>query len=147
MHAKRLLVGILVGSAVLFVTGYLIFEVAAAGLYAANLGSASNVQRPAQIVWAVIAGAVAYATLITFAIAARPSPGGVRSGALVGAIVGFLVWFAADFTHYGLTNMWNLTLTVVDPLLEFVHGGLGGAAVALIVSRTAAAQRSERTAV
>ena len=59
----------------------------------------------------------------------------IGAGVKVGAIVGFLVWFTADFTLYGLTNIANLTRTIVDPLLEIVHGGTGGAVIGFVLSR------------
>ena len=31
------------------------------------------------------------------------------------------------------TNIANLTRTVVDPLLEIVHGGIGGAVIAAVL--------------
>ncbi len=61
---------------------------------------------------------------------------GLGEGFKVGAIVGFLFWVCADFTLYGVENVSNLTRTVVDPLLEVVHRGIGGAVIALVVSRT-----------
>ena len=34
-----------------------------------------------------------------------------------------------------MTNIANLTRTVVDPLLETVHGGIGGLFIALVLGR------------
>jgi hypothetical protein len=47
-----------------------------------------------------------------------------------GAIVGFLIWTTVDFIFYGSSNIANVTRTIVDPLLEIVHRGLGGGAIA-----------------
>jgi hypothetical protein len=76
--------------------------------------------------------ALAYAALIAYAMnsGAVISLGG---GAAVGAIVGFLMWCSVDFGLYGMTNIADLTRTVVDPLLEIVHGATGGVAVAAVV--------------
>jgi hypothetical protein len=60
---------------------------------------------------------------------------GLVEGAKVGAVVGFLTWFTVDFTLYGFQNVSNLTRTIVDPLLEIVHGGIGGAVIGLLVAK------------
>ena len=131
MDAKRTSVALLVGGAVLWGTGYLIFNVLFDDFYAANAGSASGVDRDAQLLWAAALGELAYAGLIIFAIGNRTGVLSIGKGAVIGAVVGFLLWFHVDFLFYGGTNLANLTRTIVDPLLEFVHGGLGGVAIAV----------------
>lgn len=135
MDAKRFLTGTIVGGIVLFATGYVIFTVAFAAFYAANAGTATGVDRGDQLVWAVTLANAAYAALITFAMGNRTSTVSIAGGAKIGAIVGFLLWLTADFVFYGTTNIANLTRTVVDPLLEFVHGGIGGAVIAAALGR------------
>ena len=138
MDTKRFLTGTIVGGIVLYLVGYLIFSMAFASFYAANTGSATGVDRASEVMWAVVLGAFAYAALICYAMGRRGVMG-LAEGFKVGAIVGFLLWACADFTLYGVENVSNLTRTVVDPLLEVVHGGIGGAVIALVVSRTAPA--------
>lgn len=134
MDTKRFLVGTIVGGIVLYGVGYLIFSLAFADFYAANTGTASGADRAAELTWAVVLGSLGYAALICYAMGARPASG-LAAGFKIGAIVGFLMWFSVDFTLYGILNVSNLTRTIVDPLLEFVHGGIGGAAIGLVVSR------------
>ena len=62
----------------------------------------------------------------------------------MGAVIGFLLWFTTDFILYGITNIANLTRTVVDPLLEAVHGGIGGAAIAGVLGMFAGSGRREK---
>jgi hypothetical protein len=50
--------------------------------------------------------------------------------------VGFLVWFGVDFIHYGVDNVSNLAATIVDPLLEIVRTGIGGAVIAAVIGRS-----------
>jgi hypothetical protein len=142
MDAKRFVTGTLVGGFTLYVTGYLIFIMAFGSFYAANQGSATGVDRSGELVWAVALGALAYAALIMFVIGNRRGALSVGDAAWVGAIVGFLLWFTADFTLYGLTNISNLTRTVVDPLLEIVHGGIAGAVIAAVLRAVPASVRS-----
>jgi hypothetical protein len=142
MDAKRLVVGTLVGGVVLYAVGYVIFTRAFADFYAANAGSATGVDRGGELFWAVALGSLAYAALVTFAIGNRAGSLSIGEGATIGAIVGFLLWFTADFIFYGTTNIANLTRTVVDPLLEIVHGGIGGAVIAAVLRRMPAAGRN-----
>lgn len=135
MDAKRLVIGTVVGGVILFATGYLIFELAFGDFYAANAGSATGVERDPQLVWAVALGALSYAALITLAIGSRASSLNIGAGVKVGAVVGFLLWFTANFTLYGITNISNLTRTVVDPLLELVHGGIAGGVIAVVLGK------------
>lgn len=62
---------------------------------------------------------------------------------MIGAVVGFLVWFTADFAIYDFMNVQNLTRTVVDPLLEAVHGGIGGGVIAVVLAKIPASGRRE----
>ncbi len=142
MDAKWFVAGTLVGGVVLYVVGYLIFTVAFARFYAANAGSATGVDRSAELTWAVALGSFAYAALVIYAMGNRVGSWSIGGGVKVGAIVGFLLWLTADFTLYGLTNIANLTRTIVDPLLEIVHGGIGGFFIALVLGEMPASGRN-----
>ena len=141
MDAKRLMVGTLVGGVVLYAVGYVIFTRAFADFYAANAGSATGVDRGGDLFWALALANLSYAALVMFAIANRGGSLSIGEGTIVGAIVGFLMWFTADFVFYSSTNIANLTRTVVDPLLEIVHGGFGGAAIAAVLRSMPASGR------
>ena len=134
MDTKRFLTGTIVGGVVLYAVGYVIFNMIFASFYAANGGSASGIDRSPQIQWAVLLGSFGYAALICYAMGARGALG-LSGGAKVGAIVGLLIWLTADFIIYGATNMANLTQTIVDPLLELLHGGIGGAVIGLLAQK------------
>ena len=138
MNTKRLLIGTIGGGITLFVVGYLMFSVALDGFYRANIGSATGVSRVGELLWATILGSLSYAALITYTLENRSETVTVGTGARVGAIVGFLLWFTADFVIYGTTNVANLTRTIIDPLLEVVHGGIGGAVIAAVLTATPA---------
>jgi hypothetical protein len=137
MDTRRLLIGTLVGGIAMYVLGYLIFEAAFGGFYAANVGSASGVTREASLQWAVVLGSLALGALITLAIESRPGPRTIGMGFMTGAAVGFLLWFGVDFLRYGMTNVPNLARTIVDPLLEIVRNGACGAIIVAALNRTA----------
>jgi hypothetical protein len=134
VDTKRFLAGTIVGGIVLYALGYLIFTVAFGDFYAENVGTATGVDRPTQLIWPVLVGNLGYAALICYAMRAR-IPSGLSESAKIGAVVGFLMWFAVDFTLFGLQNVANLTRTIVDPLLEIVHGGVGGAVIGLMLGK------------
>ena len=135
MDIKRLVTGTVVGGIILYALGYLIFDLAFGEFYAANTGSATGVERDPQLVWAVALGSLSYAALVTLGIGSRSSSANVGAGVKVGAVVGLLLWFTADFILYGITNVVNLTRTVVDPLLELVRGGIAGGVIAVVLGR------------
>jgi len=141
MDMKRVAVGTIVGGIVLYIVGYLIFDVAVADFYAANRGSATGAFRDTPIVWAVVLADFALALLVTLCIAGRAASQTIGGGFITGGVIGFLVWFHADFTSYGYLNVWNMPIPIVDPLLEIIHEGVAGAAIAALLMRIPAAAK------
>ena len=141
MDAKRLGIGTLVGGVTALATGYFIFTVPPLSSfysYAMSAGSATGVERQPPLLWAVALGALSYSALVTLAIGTRSGPVNVGAGVKIGALVGFLLWFTANFMLYGVSNVGNLTSTVVDSLLEPVPGAIAGGVIALVLGRTGA---------
>ena len=132
MNIKRLTIGSLVGVITLYLAGFLIFQTIFAEFYAANVGSATGVERESPIIWAGVLGDLSYAVLLVLAIETRGGTVSLIDGIKIGAIVGFLLWFTVDFTFYSINNVNNLTLAITDPILELVRGGIGGAAIAAV---------------
>lgn len=142
MDTKRFAVGTIVGAVVLYALGYLIFDLAFKNFYAANAGSATGVDRASQIIWAMAVANLAYAALVTYVIGSQSGDVTPGAGFRIGAIVGCLAWATADFIYFGSTNTATLTRTVVDPLLEIVHGGVAGAAIVVALRALAPAPRA-----
>ncbi|MEE9596529.1 MAG: hypothetical protein V3V96_07105, partial [Acidiferrobacterales bacterium] len=71
MNTKRLIIGSLVGLVSLYITGYLIWDVVFDEFFAANAGSATGVDREAQLIWAVALGSLFYGALLTLALESR----------------------------------------------------------------------------
>ena len=145
MDTKRFVIGTLAGGITMHLVGYLIWGLAFAGFFAANAGSATGVDRETLLVWAIALGTLSLAALVTLAVGSRAGSPTIGGGLKIGAIVGFLVWFGVDFIHYGGTNVSNLTATLVDPLLEIVRTGIGGAVIAAVLSKIAGAQEAPQT--
>ncbi len=137
MDTKRFMIGTLVGGLTMWGVGYLIWDLAFADFFAANAGSATGVGRDAQLVWAVALGTLSLAALVTLAVGSGAGSPTIGTGFKIGATVGFLVWFGVDFILYGVNDTLNLTATVVDPLLELVRTGIGGAVIAAVLGKGA----------
>ena len=135
MNAKQLTVGIIVGTLVSMIVGYVIWNVLAADFFASNMGSATGVMRDTQLLWAVLIGTASYTALIALALGAQSGELTIAGGLKVGAIVGFLVWFSVDFILFGVMNVDTLTSAIVDPILEAIRGGITGAAIAAVAAK------------
>jgi hypothetical protein len=137
MNAKQWVIGTVVGAVAVFATGWVLFEMLLGDYYAANAGSATGVDKDPPIMWALVVGALAYAALIIYAMRGQAASANMVSGAKVGAVVGFLLWATADFSLFGITNMSNLTITMLDPFVELVHGGIAGAVIGALLPKVA----------
>jgi len=91
------------------------------------------VPRESPLVWAVALAALSYSALLTLAIGNRLGSPAIGAGVKVGAVVGVLVWFTADVMLYGISNVMNLSMTCIDPLLEIVPSAVAGGAIAVVL--------------
>jgi len=135
MNTKRIVIGTLAGGITMWLVGWLIWDLIFADFFAANVGSATGVHREPLLVWAIVLGSFSLAALVTLAVESQAGTSTILDGFKIGAIVGFLVWFGVDFIYYGYTNISNLTVTIVDPLLEIVRTGISGAVIAAVLGR------------
>jgi hypothetical protein len=132
MNIKQFVTGTLVGGIVLYATGFVIWGFLLASFFESNAGSATGVMRDGQVYWAVALGNVALAALLTLTVVGWARAATVVDGIKRGAIVLFLVWLGVDFIQYGFTNLNMLPNTLVDPLLELVHGGVTGGVIVAV---------------
>lgn len=134
MNVKRLVVGSIVGTIVLYALGILIWIYLFADFFNANGGGAVGVSRPEMITWALVLGTLLYGVLVTLTMEWRGSKSLV-DGLITGAIVGALLWGTSDFTEYALNTLNNLQATIADTVLEAVRAGITGAVVALVLGK------------
>ena len=135
MDMKRLVIGTIVGAVILHVTGYLIFDVAAADFYNANRGPAADAYRDLPMQLPLAVANLAYGALLTLGIMSRNGIPTLASGAIVSAVIGYLVWLHADLVFYSYMTTRPLPVVIVDPLLEIVHAGFSGAVIAAVLAR------------
>jgi hypothetical protein len=132
MDTKRLAIGTVVGGIAMFAVGYLIWDIAF-DYYAAAVDAAGIAREP-QLFWVIAVSNVPFAALVTLAIE-RGGSSTIGGGVKVGAIVGFLVWSGVALVHYGSMTAFDLTATILDPLLSGVHFGIGGGVIAAVLGR------------
>ena len=135
MDIKRFIIGTVVGGIAFYILGYIIWDILVADFYAANRGSAVGLTKDAPVLWAAAVGTLAYAALVTLGIGTRAGATTVMDGVKVGAVVGFLLWLTVNMIFFAYFNISNLTVTIVDPLLEAVRAGLGGAVIAVVLGK------------
>jgi len=135
MDMKRLAIGTIVGAVMMYVTGYVIFEVAFGSFYAANIGSAADGMRTPSIEWIIALSNLPYALLLTLAFESKGGQLTISSGFVTAFVIGLLVWASADLYIYAATNVWNKTIVFIDPWLSAVNSGIGGAVIAAVLAR------------
>ena len=136
---KRLMTGTIVGGIVMYAAGWLIWDVLFLDFYAANGGGAENLWRDTPVMWAGIVGVLPMAALVTMALG-KCDGASIHTGIKVGGIIGALAWLSVNMIFYAYTNMHNLTIVLVDPILEFVRTGLAGGAIAAVLAKTAGSE-------
>ena len=133
------LVSTLAGAITAFIAGYLLYGLALAGFFEANMGSATGVTREPLNPLAIGLGQIPLALFLTIAIDRWGDSRSPAGGAKVGALFGFLVALGFDLTFYGTTNITNLTAALVDPFVSMVLWGVSGAVIGTVLARGAAA--------
>lgn len=138
---KRLITGTIAGGITLFVLGYLIYGLALADFFASNGGSATGVARDPVIFWAIAVGEFSMAALVTLALIWKGASS-TGDGFKTGAIVGLLVGLVFNFITYGVTNIINLTVATVDPIITLLRVGIAGAVIVMVLGKMAGSASS-----
>jgi hypothetical protein len=141
-EAKRLFAGTIVGGITVFFTGYLLFSlppISAFYLHTLKAGDAGAVAREGPLLWAVVAGALSYGALVTWAIGGRRTPADVGTGIRTGAIAGVLLWLTANFMLFGISTVGTFTTAIAASFLEVIPGAVAGGAIAAIMQRSSPA--------
>ncbi len=132
MDAKRLAIGTVVGGIAMFGATYLIWNIAF-DYYVVAI-EAAGVAREPQLLWVAALSNVPFAAFVTLAIE-RGGSSTIGGGVKIGAMVGFLVWGGVALVHYADMTIFDLTATILDPLLAGVEFGIGGGVIAAVLGR------------
>ena len=124
------------GAAALFVVGFLLFGLVLAGFYENNVGSATGVTKaPPEWLWLILS-TLALAALLTLVLRWKGA-NDAATGAKAAAIVGLLFAMSVDFGSYSMTNVQNLTATLLDPIFSAGYMASGGAVIGIMLGRSA----------
>jgi hypothetical protein len=135
MSTNRFVLATVAGGIVLFLVGGLIYAVLAASFFEANQGSAVGVMRESPDFVHLALGQLVYGALLTVVIGKWAGQSGAAAGLRLGAVFGALLGFAMDLTMFGVTNISNITATLVDPFFVMIQMGTGGAVVGLVLEK------------
>lgn len=135
MSTKKFVLATLAGGITVFVLGGLIYGLLAASFFEANQGSAVGVMRETPDYVHLFLGQLVFGALLTVIIGKWVGQTGAGAGLRIGAIAGLLFGLGIDLTMFGVTNISNITATLVDPILVAIQLGLGGAVVGLVLEK------------
>ena len=131
----KLLLATVAGAVTAAVLGFLIFGLVMGPFFAANVGSATGVSKdPPALVWVFLAR-LPLALMLALAISKWGDSTSLAGGARVGAIFGFLVTAGFDLTMYGMTNLSNLTATLVGIVVSTAVWAVEGAVIGSVLGR------------
>jgi len=134
MNAKSLSLGTVAGTVVLFVMGYVIFELLLSGVYESYADMSVN--RPEPDILHVGLSTLVWAFFLTYVLSKWPGGRSLGTGATTGAIIGLLVMLSLDLSFFAMTTLIQPLLLVVDPLAGAAWSACGGAAIGYVLSRT-----------
>ena len=135
MDYKKLAIGTLLGGIVYFFGGWIIYDMILGDFFAAQVGTAQGVNKEIPQLWAVAMGSLTSGLLLTLIFNRWAGIKTALGGAKAGALIGFLIALAFDFTQYGLSNLFNMTALIADPIVYGVISGLAGAAIGWVLGR------------
>lgn len=131
----RTLVAALVAAVVGFLLGWVLFGMALAGFYEANMNHYDGFMKPeGEMNLALMFLSNLCVGLVLAYCCNRMGAKNLVSGALASAIIGFLFYLSVDLGFMSMTNMFaNSTMVVVDVLANTVWATCMGAAVGAVL--------------
>jgi hypothetical protein len=135
MSTKRFVLATLAGGIALFVVGGVIYGVLTVSFFKANEGSAVGVMRETPDYVHLFLGQLVYGALLTVVIGKWAGQSGASAGLKMGAVLGALFGFAMNLTIFGVSNIQNITATLVDPFFAMIQLGIGGAVVGAVLAK------------
>ena len=135
MQPQKFVITAVLAAALLFTIGGVVYGLALADFFAANMGSATGITKEPGAFWAIGVGELAGGTLLTLVIAGWARVSTAAGGAKVGAVMALMMTINFDFVLYGTSNVANLTAACVDVLVNTVRYAIVGAFVGWMTGR------------
>lgn len=133
MDIKKFSLATLAGGAAYFLLGYLVWGILLSKFMAANMGSASGVEKLPIDFISLALGNLAGAALLTYIFMQWAGIKTFMTGAKAGAILGFLITLSYDLIMLGTTNISTLNSTIVDVLAGTAVTAIVGGVVGLVL--------------
>jgi uncharacterized membrane protein len=131
---KNVLVATLSGTVILMVLGFLLYGVLLADFIASNTGSASNVMKDPPNWMFLILGQFTTALFLAIVLGWKGDTA-VGAAAKTGACVGLLWGLGYGLTMYATTNVTNLTMTLVDPIVATFQFAIAGGVMGMLLGK------------
>lgn len=138
--SKQFIAAVAAGSVTMLLVGFLLYGVLFAELFRQGALTIPGVmkQQP-EILW-VVAGQIGFGILVTLIVSWRGATSFVDGGR-TGAIFGFLMAIGYDFAQYGMSNLWTLKATLLDPFITAVLVGSAASVIGFVLSRDSIDQK------
>ena len=133
MSSNRFVLAALAGGVVNFVVGFVLYGVLLASFFAANVGSAVGAMKDPPDLVHLGLGQLVLGLFLAVVIDKWARVGGLAAGMKIGAISGLLIALGYDLTLFGMSNMSNITATLVDPLVMMVQMACAGATIGAVL--------------
>lgn len=133
MSSNRFVLAALAGGVVNFVVGFVLYGVLLASFFAANQGSAVGAMKEVPDLVHLGLGQLVFGVFLAVVIDKWARVGGLAAGLRIGAISGLLMGLGYDLTMFGVSNISNITATLVDPLVFMVQMACAGAATGAVL--------------
>jgi hypothetical protein len=134
MFSKSVLLGTLVGFLLLFLLGWLFYDIIAGSFYESH--TITNVMKDPPNMGLIVLSCVIQAFVLSalyskVAKGVHSAKGGFEFGAWIGVFLGFgvgLMWYAT-------TNLMDLTGNIADYIWSIVYYGIAGLGIALVFKK------------
>ncbi len=138
MTAKNRILATLAGFVVLFLLGWLLYGALLMDFYESNAGSTTDAMRAEEDIvwWALILGNLFQAYLLVYVFGKWASITSFSGGFKAGAVIGLILGLAINLSMFGTTNLMNLTVTLIDPIVSAVMMGVTGGVIGAILGKS-----------
>jgi hypothetical protein len=127
----KFVLAVIAGSAVAFLTGWLIFGILFPQFYGSDLKpGALEITKKPPVMWAIAISNIAWVWLLTWVLR-KTSNIGFRRGFIISLWISFLILVTYDTSTYAFFDMYELRFVVIDIITSTIFwafiGGICGA--------------------
>jgi len=140
MDTKKLLMGTVVGGITYFILGWVIYGMLMMSMLAEYSNPACMRAETDMVWWAMIAGNLSFAALLTFVFQKTGNVNSFGAGAQFGGALALLFSVSVDLMMYATSTMMTSPMGIVlDVAAATVMGAIAGGVIAAVTGNKAAA--------